>query len=229
MKSTHEQLEKRGFLADDFNSDLYDLSLNEKLKLLESSIPTERTLAARLLKNGHSVDSLIKALIKEKQLYTKIELSTTLVSYAETSVKPLISLLGTIGTNQHKCVPDEEFKKDNYPLPRDLASRILAHIGKIALPELLNSLEKLDSKQLSEAIDALGFICFYNPYPNAFQILKKLFLQNSENELIKWKIIRACSGFPESEDFLEMEKGNQSNQRLKKEIDRSMYLIKKRA
>jgi len=232
MKSSKEQLEKRGFLPKEFNTDSYDLSFNEKLELLKSKIPTERTLGVRLLKNEIDtkkvIDGLIKTLIFEKKLYPKIEISKSLVACGKQSVKPLIGILGKIGTNQHQIIPEKEFKKDNYPLPRDIASRILAHIGKIALSGLLNNLEKLDVKQLSEAIDAIGFICFYDYCPYTYDVLKKCYLQNSENKLIKWKIIRAFSGFPESERFLDKEKKNLQNARLLKEIERSILLIKKR-
>ena len=232
MKSDKEQLEKRGFLPKEFNTDSYDLSLNEKLFLLKSKIPTDRTLAARLLKNETDVENgiefLIKALIKEKKLYAKIEMSNTLISYGNPSVKPLIKVLGEIGNNQHKIVPEKEFKKDNYPLPRDISSRILAHIGKNALSELLNGLESFDIKQQSEAIDAVGFICFYDYCHDAYEVLKTCYLQKSASELIKWKIIRAFSGFAESANFLEVDKINLQNERLKKEIERSVSLIKKR-
>ncbi len=232
MKSSKEQLEKRGFLCKHFNSDYYDLPFNKKLELLKSKIPTERTFGAILLKNEtntkKAIDSLIKALIKEKKLYPKIEISNTLISYKKPSVKPLIKVLGKIGVNQYQIVPKKEFKKNNYPLPRDIASRILAHIGKTALHELLNNLEKFDIKQQSEAIDAIGFICFYDYCYDAYKLLRRCYQQNSENEIIKWKIIRAFSGFPESEIFLETEKRNLQNIRLQMEIERSISLIKKR-
>lgn len=232
MKSEREYLEKRGFLSKEFYIDSYELSFNEKLKLLKNKIPTDRTLAARLLKNETDtdkvIDSLIEALAGEKKLYPKIEISDTLITYGKASVKPLIKFLGRIGDNQHQIVPGKEFKKDNYPLPRDIAGRILAHIGKIALPELLNNLKNFDIKQKSEAIDAIGFICFYDYCPDTYELLKKCYLKYSENDLIKWKIIRAFSGFPESKNFLELEKRDLQNKRLQLEIDRSIKLIKKR-
>lgn len=159
-------------------------------------------------------------------MYPKIEISNTLISFGKSSVKPLIKLLGKIGSNQHKTVPDKEFKKDSYPLPRDIAGRTLAHIGKVALSELLKSFETLDLEQKSEAIDTIGFICFYDYQTEAYDILKKCYKQNSESELIKWKIIRAFSGFTESVSLLEMEYKNLLNGRLRKEVDRSLFLIK---
>lgn len=232
MKSNKEQLEKRGFLPMELNIDSYDLSLSEKLTLLKSDIPKNRSLAARLLKNEKDtekiINDLILALANEKKLYPKIEISNTLVNYGKPSIKPLIKILGETGNNQHKTVPEKEFKKDNYPLPRDIASRILAHIGKNALAELLQILEKSNLKQKSEAIDAIGFICFYEKCKSPFELLKKCYLQNPDNELIKWKIIRAFSSFPKSQNFLEEEKRKLNNLRLQKEIDRSILMIKKR-
>lgn len=232
MKSTTEQLEKRGFLSKELKLDVYSLTLNEKIDLLKSKIPTDRTLAARLLKHETDVEyiiaHLITALIKEIKLYSKIEISMVLVSFGKLSVKPLIKTLGEIGANQHKVIPDKEFKKNSYPLPRDIASRILAHIGKAALPELLINLEGMTLKQQSEAIDAIGYICFYNACPEAYQILKKCYLQNATSALIKWKISRAFSAFPESKSFLDMEKQNLQNQKIGKEIERSIALIMKR-
>lgn len=232
MKSNKEKLKRRGFLHKEFNTDSYDLSFSEKLLLLRSTISTDRTLAARLLKNEidtkNAIDNLIEALRIEKKLYSKIEISTTLTSYGKQSINPLIKVIGEIGANQHKFVPEKEFKKDNYPLPRDIASRILAHIGKIALPKMLNDLDKFSIIQLSEVIDTIGFICFYDDCPDVYELLKKCYLQNFETDLIKWKIIRAFSGIHESKSFLEMEKRNLKNERLKKEIERSITLIKKR-
>lgn len=231
MKSTKEQLAQRGFLSADLYSKF--LSYNKQLELLKSPIPTDRTLAARLLKNEtkteEAIEHLITALKKEKKLYPKIEISETLIEYGKPSVPPLITLLGKVGTNQHKAVPEKEFKKDSYPLPRDISSRILAHIGTVALPELLNNLETLDGSQLSEAIDAIGFICFYDYNPDTYEQLLNYYHKNTENGLIQWKIIRAMSAFPESENFLALEKQSQKNERLKKEIERSIAVIKKHA
>lgn len=231
MKSNKEQLEKRGFLAEEFDLTSFKLSFNEKINLLKSNVPTNRTLASRLLKNENDTKELIQELVnglkKEKKLYPKIEIANTLVFYGKSSVIPLIELLGKIGTNQHKIIPEKEFKKDSYPLPRDIASRTLAHIGKAALPGLLDNFETLNHKQQLEAIDAIGFICFYDYSVNVYELLKKQYLQDATNELTKWKIIRTFSGCSESKTFLETEYQNIQNNRLKKEIKRSLSLLTK--
>ena len=47
----------------------------------------------------------------------------------------------------------------------------------------------------------------------------------SKNELIKWKIIRALSAFPESEKFLTNEYELIKNNRIKLEIKRSILSL----
>jgi len=140
----------------------------------------------------------------------------------------LIAILGKVGTNQHKKVPKKEFKKSNYPLPRDIASRTLVRFGKDALSELIKVLENKNEKQLSEAIDAIGFICFYDFQPKIYAELKDCYSKSSKNDLIKWKIIRSMSAFSESKIFLQEQKQILQNKRLLQEIERSLLLIEKR-
>lgn len=231
MKSTIEQLEKRGFVAVGFEKKYLDTTFIQRIMLLKSKCPTERTLGARLLtKNADlsTIDHLIEALINEKMLYPKIEICNSLVTFGMEAITPLIGLLGSIGNNQHKEVPITVFKKNNYPLPRDIAGRALIRIGTKTIPDLLKIMEGDDLMKLSEAIDAIGFICFYNHQAGVFGFLKKCFEANAENNLILWKIFRAMSAFPESESFLKKEL-QQTNEPLKLEIERSLLLIRKRA
>ena len=230
MKSKQEQLISRGYLAKGMKSEYPDKSFDEKIDLLQSKAPTDRTLGARLLansKNDKAIDYLIDALRVEKKLYPKIEICDSLVSCGQHSIKPLIKILGKVGTNQHKRVTVKEFKKDSYPLPRDIAGRTLVRFGQAALNELEKMLNSRDKKQLSEAIDAVGFICFYDCKPEIYAKLRDCYSKNSQNDLIQWKIIRAMSGFTESEPFLQEQKQIIHNERLQKEIGRSLLLIKK--
>jgi hypothetical protein len=121
--------------------------LKKKNELLQSGTPADRTLGARLLansKNDHAIDFLIKAVTIDKKLYPKIEICNSLVSCGQRSIKPLIKILGQVGTNQHRKVPEKEFKN-----------------------------------------------CYST---------------NIQSDLIRWKIIRAMSGFSESEPFLQEQK-----------------------
>lgn len=231
MKSEQEQLTNRGYLIEGEESKYLCLSFDEKIKLLQSKTATDRTLGARLLvdsKENKVIEYLINALMIEKKLYSKIDICNSLVSFGQPSIKPLIAILGKVGTNQHKRAPEKEFKKNNYPLPRDIASRTLVRIGKNALPELVKILDSENENQLSEAIDAIGFICFYEYKPEIYTKLRTCYLKNSKNDLIRWKIIRAMSGFSESKSFLQEQKQKLRDERLIKEIERSLSLIKKR-
>lgn len=230
MKSRIKQIENRGFVAVGIEEKYFDTTFEQRIVLLKSKLSTDRTLGARLLTGNSDLSTiayLIDALIKEKKLYSKIEICNSLVSFGMDAVIPLIGLLGKIGNNQHKEVPETNFKKNNYPLPRDIAGRTLIRIGVKAIPDLLQVLDCNDSIQLSEAIDTIGFICFYEPQINVFRLLKKCFDSNADNDLIKWKIFRAMSAFPESETFLR-EQLQLNNESFKLEIERSLSLVRKR-
>ena len=231
MKSKQEQLISRGFLIKGIEYKYFGLLFNERNKLLESKIPTDRTLGARLLadsKEDKTVKHLINALKLEKKLYPKLEICNSLKSCGQLSIIPLIEILGIVGTNQHKKVPDKEFKKESYPLPRDISARTLAYIGKKALPELVEVLKTGNEEQLSEAIDAVGHICFYDYTAEVYKKLQECFSLYNKNDLIRWKIIQAMSGIPESKFFLSEQRQKINNSRLLKEIDRSLLLINKK-
>ena len=231
MKSDEEQLMNRGYLATGDETPYLDRTFNEKVAFLKSRVPIDRTLGARLLlnsKDSKAISFLISALIVEKNLYPKVEICNSLFSCGEDSIKPLVKILGKVGKNQHKVIPEDVFDKDSYPLPRDIAGRTLIRFGQAALSELEKVLGSKEIRQLCEAIDAVGFICFYDCKPEVFEKLKKCYLKNSQNSLIKWKIICAMSGFPESESFLLDQKNKIDDERIKKEIERSVLLIKTR-
>ena len=229
MKSKMDRLESRGFVAAGIEKEYPNTSFEQRLILLQSKLPVDRTLGARLMakhRDAAAIDYLIAALEQEKKLYPRLEICNSLVAYGKASVLPLIAILGRVGTNQYKEVPREAFKKNNYPLPRDMAARTLIRIGSIALPDLVKLLDSRDLIKLSEAIDAIGFICFYDYQAFTFELLKKCFLENTGNELIRWKLIRAMSAFPESSSLLI--EYQLTNARMETEIKRSLALIKKR-
>ncbi len=231
MKSSSSQLFSRGFIAYGVEQNYQHLSFSERVNLLHSKTPSDRTLGARLL--GLSTDLiainyLIDALKAEKKLYTKMEICTQFESFGIDAVKPLIFLLGKVGNNQYRHIPGEKFKKKNYPLPHDIAARTLGRIGSIALPDLLKVLDSTDESVMSEAVDAIGYICFYNRQPHVFSHLEACFYRNSTNNLIKWKIFRAMSACAESEGFLNEHLMAQNNILIRNEIERSLAAIRKR-
>jgi len=230
VKSSQVDIEKRGFLKQGKEREYLNLSLSEMLALLYSEIPKERTLGARLLgKESHFVaDKLIHALSIETKLYPKIEICEALVQHENDSIGLLVNELGRIGTNQHQCLPEKDFNKDNYPLPRDIAARTLGYIGRAALPKLLELLEINNEEQVIEAIDAIGYICFYDSSNDVYKNLLACFERNLHNDLVRWKIYRAMSCFPQSVTFLVKQKSLAQNNRLLMEIDRSLRLIEKK-
>lgn len=229
MKSSNSQLANRGFLSPGNETALLDKPFAQCLTLLQSKKAIDRTLGARLIgigKNAKAVDYLTKALQTEKCLYPKIEICNALVLFGTLAVTPLIGLMGKIGNNQHVAVCEKEFKKDSYPLPRDIASRTIIRIGTKAIPELLNAMGDSDIKKLSAAIDTIGFINFYEKQPSeVYNSLLTCYYANIDNELIKWKIIRAFSGFSGSISFLTDLLLNENNQSLLQEIKRSLIII----
>jgi len=230
MKSKIYQLESRGFVAAGIENNYPNTTFEQSMSLLQSKLPADRTLGARLIATHAkeaAIGHLIEALQQETKLYCRLEICNSLVSYGKASVLPLIAILGKVGTNQYKEVPKAAFKKNNYPLPRDIAARTLIRIGSMALPELVKLLADTDLTRLSEAIDAIGFICFYDVQVDVFESLRKCFSLNHKNELIEWKLIRAMSAFPESVSFL-TEQQHTTNARMKTEIERSLSLINKR-
>ena len=72
-----EQLISRGYLAENAEFEYLNKSFDEKIELLQSGTPADRTLGARLLansKNDQAIDFLINAVTIEKKLYPKIEI-----------------------------------------------------------------------------------------------------------------------------------------------------------
>lgn len=230
MKSNPKQLESRGFVTEGAENAYLTTTLEQRVAMLKSSEPTTRTLGARLLAesgDAAAISYLIATLASEQKLYTKLEISRSLASFGERAVAPLVGLLGVVGDNQHTEADGKAFNKRSYPLPRDIAARTLVRIGSIALPELLKVVEDNDLTKLSEAIDAIGFICFYEPQQGIFKSLKMCFDRNAGNDLIQWKIIRAMSALPESEPFLTALLPT-CGERLRTEVERSLSLLSKR-
>lgn len=231
MKSTDKALAERGYVEKGAENTYSSYSFQEKIILLKSSVASERTIGARLLAgdpHADTVPSLIEALKKEKKLYSKMAICDALISTGLPAVSALIQQLGKIGNNQHKTVPQEKFNKKSYPLPRDIISRTLSRIGTTALPLLTETLNSKDINQLSEVIDTIGYICFYDYSPSVYKDLISCFAINNESNLIRWKIIRALSGFPESKKFLEERLKHEKDNGIQMEIERSLNLINKK-
>jgi hypothetical protein len=231
MKSSKDQLINRGWVGEDYITDS-DKTVQELIALLKSKQATERTISARILAEKgdiRCIEELCHALEREKTLYTKLEICNALVSFGENAVQSLVDRLGSIGSNQYIRVETAAFKKNSYPLPRDICARTLIRIGNKALPVLKEVLVSNDIKKISEVVNAIGFICFYNGKQSLFDDLKKCYEQYYDNELIQWKIIRAMSAFVSGYHFLIEQIKVIGNEVLKREALRSIKLIEKKS
>jgi hypothetical protein len=233
MKSSIKQLENRGFVSDVVLKKYKNISDEKIIKFLNSPLPSDRTLGAKasiLRKSDRILPVLCKTLLTEKKLYTKIALSEAIEKYGIPAMKYLLPLLGKIGKNQHKKIALVDINKKSYPLPRDLAARIIIRIGDSALPFLEEILISGEYIQKLEAIDAIGHISFnFNQYRSE-KNLHDLLKQNSDDELIVWKIIRAYQSFisREVENRLNKIIKENKNEIFVEEAKRSLRQIEKR-
>lgn len=231
IKSNLAQLRNRGYIEDNDLLIYKKCTKKELIQLLKSKIPIERTIAARLLgnyKDEETMISLIESLIIEKKLYTKIVITESISLFGEKASQPLIKYLGRIGSNQHKVLPDKPFNKNNYPLPRDIIARTICKIGAPALNQLKKCLHNGECGQILEAIDAIGFISYYNNNDKCFSDIIELFNKYKNDDLMIWKLLRALQAFP-NEKSIEL-LGEYSNSKVKQfqwESKRSLKQIQR--
>lgn len=144
----------------------------------------------------------------------------------------MVDYLGVIGDNQYKELPDKEFNKKSYPLPRDIIARTLAHMSVDVLPELIRILKTNNIIAIREAIDSIGFICFYNKSysENILNDLMTCFNEYIKDDIIRWKIVRAFESFHTKTvmDILINTMENDSKEIIRNEAKRSLGIIKSR-
>lgn len=231
MKSSKIELRKRGYI-DDLDISIYDkLSVDELKKLLNSDEAFERTVAVRLLNvKSSAVKILLDRLVIEKSLYTKNEILKVLEQGNENTAKIMVNYLGIIGHNQHKKVPKEVSKKKSYPLPRDVVARALGHMDSKNINVMLPVLNNGDVVQISEILDAIGFMIFYDDNLSTiynFTIIKDTIEKYKDNDLILWKGTEVLSAFKLSDsiNYLNYLKTITKNKTILKEIDRSLNIL----
>ena len=167
LKSKKSYLRKRGFIDPSDIKILEDKSKEEIGYLLFSDEPTIRTSAVAVLQRTEInkpdfTSLLLKLLSEEKCLYVRIEICEALEKCDRRAAKQMIHYLGKIGSNQHKTLPGRISKKKSYPLPRDIIARCLARMSTTVFEEFVNVLETDDINKISEILDAIGFMVFYN-------------------------------------------------------------------
>ncbi|WP_010205312.1 hypothetical protein [Salinibacterium sp. PAMC 21357] len=236
MKSSVSQLRGRGFLRDEDLDASRHLSAAELTQQLDSTDPVERSAAVRLLSRAAPPDAslnqlFVERLMRETKLYTKLELCEALQAGGHETAQLLIPLLGAIGRNQHEKPSAEAFKKTSYPLPRDIVARILARMGPVVLPPLIAAVVDGSRTQAVEAIDAVGFLCFYSAATTtdrlaALHALTEKLRGNPDDELMQWKIARALESFnhPDATLILELIVEENANPVIVQEAQRSLAL-----
>ncbi len=202
LKSNEEQLKSRGYVEDIDLKNYSDLSKEELLSYLNSKEAFKRTVAGKVIKKYKETSiltELISSLIVEKKLYTKIALSESIGEYGEDACCLLIEYLGKVGKNQYKELPDKPFDKSNYPLPRDIIARTICKIGIPALKQLRECLHTGSYEQILEAIDAIGFISYYENDNSCQNDIIILMDKYKSDNLMLWKLIRALQSFANDE------------------------------
>lgn len=236
LKSNKNDLQKRGYLED---IDLTKYNTYEKeqiFKLLNSKLAIERTIAIRIISKKHDkndldiISILLERLLEEKALYTKLEICNFLEEGDKNTCEMMINYLGKIGNNQHKQVPLQVSKKKSYPLPRDIIARTLGKMSLNNIHILLSVLKDNDLSKISEALDSIGFMIFYNQELSTldnFNKIRDTTEKYFENDLILWKCVLCLSAFrsDENEKYLNSLKSRITNNTILLEIDRSLKLI----
>ena len=219
MKSSDDDLKKRGKITADLLSNNSHLPVDDLYYMLDSKVAVDRSIAILLLddkianNNIELVKILLKTLQNEKCLYTKLYISDILMRGNKDVALEMINYLGIIGSNQYHRLPDKVSMKKSYPLPRDIIARCLGKMNVDILPLLFEVLESNNEKQIVEVIDAIGFMLFYNQNGaslNYFNRIIETINKYRDNHIILYKCLICLSAF----------KNNQCQTYLQQYIDR---------
>lgn len=234
MKTDTETLRERGFLTNTDAEPFFLSSKEELLELLNDDVAVNRTAALFILRGFVAINDLdeilLKMLVKEKALYTKLEICDILTTGNELTIKRMIPYIGIIRGNQYRTIPEKVSKKKSYPLPRDIIARTMAKMDPCYFAEILALLKHPEDRVVAEAIDAIGWQVFYHQElatAKNYQEVLQAFIRYQDNELMKWKLITCLSGFDQSTSFLK--NYVTSNKVVQREIERSLGLIERRA
>ena len=207
------------------------------LEIIEYKKAYERTLAIRLLSKDNNINQLefhkliLDILVREKILYTKIEICNVLDRGGDETLIEMFKYVGRIGKNQHKELPKAVSKKNSYPLPRDIIARTIGKMNISVLSTLLKELNECDVIEARELVDAIGFLCFYNKEADNEIAIKELincYEKYKEDNIIRWKIVMSFSAFNNKTVISKLKEiiKIESIDIAKKEAERSLNLIK---
>lgn len=201
MKSSNEDLHKRGYVTKK-DIELFPVTSQEQLlNMLHSNDAVTRTLAACHLvaKDERAASELLKQLLVEQCLYTKIAICDSLEKGDCTTAKLMVQYLGKIGNNQHHTLPDKVSKKKSFPLPRDIIARSLGRMSVEIFPVLQEVVKGSEVHKILEVLDAIGLMVYYNQELATSEYVNLILslLEYDINQLmILWKAILCLSVFP---------------------------------
>ena len=118
-------------------------------------------------------------------------------------------------------------------MSQNIATTFLAHMKEEIIPVLMDVIKTNNIPAIREAIDAIGFICFYNKIHSNTQIINVLILclgNNFNDNIIRWKLGRAFESFNDInviKTLMEIEQ-NDSQLVIRNEAKRSLKIINNR-
>lgn len=198
MELNRIQRQRRGQVSPAELGEYKNASLAELASLLNSAEPKKRTIAATLIGNRRILElipRLCHCLSHERSLYPRLASSEALGKMGEPAVVPLIALLGKIGSNQEKELPQKYFAKKSFPLARDLAARTLVKIGTPAIPYLIGKLTTGTPFEIQQALDAIGGIVSRTGDHRPLPVLLQILTADTTDVITTWKIVRTLSAF----------------------------------
>lgn len=231
MKSTNESLRKRGMASEGDIAALSDLTYEDLVAALHAADSCTRSAAAYCLRvqADRAADELLGQLAGEKCLYTRIAVCECLEKGSIVTSEKMISCLGHIGNNQYRVPPDKVSAKKSFPLPRDIIARSLGRMDISVFPAFQRCLrESRYREQISELVDAVGYMVFYHPELAAAENLQPVLALESpysQDSLILWKMILCLSAFPSADAKTVLLNYAQEQSILGMEAQRSLKIL----
>ena len=237
LKSDLDKLTNRGMALDDDINMLKNYSLEKLIDCLNNDNAIIRTSASinlmPYINEDNVQNELLMQLSEEKSLYTKIAICETLQHGNINTAEKMTEYLGIIGNNQYKKLPKKISSKKSYPLPRDIIARTLSKMDISIVPALIKILKSNNLIKIYEAVDAFGYICFYNKTlqnEKNLEYIIKLMNKYKGDKLLVWKCITCLSAFnlDKSKEILNSFINKDSKDILSLEAKRSLSILNKK-
>ena len=237
LKSDLDKLTNRGMALDDDINMLKNYSLEKLIDCLNNDNAIIRTSASinlmPYINEDNVQNELLMQLSEEKSLYTKIAICETLQHGNIDTAEKMTEYLGIIGNNQYKKLPKKISSKKSYPLPRDIIARTLSKMDISIVPALIKILKSNNLIKIYEAVDAFGYICFYNKTlqnEKNLEYIIKLMNKYKGDKLLVWKCITCLSAFnlDKSKEILNSFIKEDNKDILSLEAKRSLSILNKK-